>query len=134
MQKQLLFLFGLSFMMGCATRPTPTSYERSVGYEAINETYMAGKNGVVLRKNPRIYTQICKNIRVGDTLYVYGRLNFNWLVVRRNGKRYFAPSTGLYSYSAWQTREDNLKSNASTQSAYPYGPGQNKNTGLRPEK
>lgn len=103
MKKKLLYLFSFYLISGCTPPPSPSSYERSKDYQAINKTYTAGRIGASLRKFPKISTPISKNIQVGDTVYVYGRLNQEWYVVRRNGKRYFAPFKNIYPFNALET-------------------------------
>ncbi|QMU31335.1 SH3 domain-containing protein [Adhaeribacter radiodurans] len=98
MKTNLLYLLSFYFISGCAPTLSPSSYEGSSNYKPINETYTAGRSGVSLRRIPKIFAPVSKNIQVGDTVYVYGRLNHDWYVVRRNGRKYFAPFRNIYQF------------------------------------
>ncbi|MDQ4141279.1 MAG: hypothetical protein M3142_12250 [Bacteroidota bacterium] len=98
MKKTLLYLLSFYFISGCTPSLSPSAYELRNDYEPVGETYTAGRSGVSLRKIPKILAPVSKNIGVGDTVYVYGRLNLDWYVVRRNGKKYFAPYKNIYQF------------------------------------
>ena len=99
MKHLLLSLVTFSCISACTRPQAVSSYTQHEGYEAINATYTAGRAGAVLRKYPKVLTPILKNVRVGDTLYVHGRIKHDWYVVRRNGKKYFAPYRDIYAFS-----------------------------------
>ncbi len=99
MKQFLLALLACTCTTACTLPLSTTAYDQHEGYEAINATYTAGRTGAVLRKYPKVFTPILKNVRVGDTLYVHGRINHDWYVVRRNGKKYFAPYREIYAFS-----------------------------------
>ncbi|RDC63413.1 SH3 domain-containing protein [Adhaeribacter pallidiroseus] len=99
MKQILLALLASACTTGCTLPLSTTAYNQHEGYHAINATYTAGRTGAVLRKYPKVFTPILKNVRVGDTLYVHGRINHDWYVVRRSGKKYFAPYRDIYAFS-----------------------------------
>ncbi|QNF35281.1 hypothetical protein HUW51_22115 [Adhaeribacter swui] len=99
MKQTLLALFTLTCFTGCTPLLKATAYEHPTGYEEINATYTAGRKGVVLRKYPKIFNPIFKNIRVGDTIFVHGQINHEWYVVRNKGKKYYAPYRDIYPFS-----------------------------------
>ena len=99
MKQTLLVLFAFACLTGCSSALKTTSYEQPKNYEVINATYTAGRKGVVLRKFPKVFTPIFKNIRVGDTIFVHGQINHEWYVVRNKGKKYYAPYRDIYPFS-----------------------------------
>ncbi|PSR55649.1 hypothetical protein AHMF7605_20130 [Adhaeribacter arboris] len=98
MKKNLLYLLSFYLLSGCTYSLSPSSYELSSNFRPILETFTAGRSGVSLRKIPNTFAPVFKSIRVGDTIFVYGRLNYDWYVVRRNGKKYFAPFKNIYQF------------------------------------
>ncbi len=99
MKQTLLALLACACITGCTLPLSTTAYNQHEGYESINATYTVGRTGAVLRKYPKVFTPILKTIRVGDTIYVHGRINHEWYVVRRSGKKYFAPYREIYAFS-----------------------------------
>ncbi len=105
MKQTLLALLACACITGCTLPFATTAYNQQEGYQAINATYTAGRSGAVLRKYPKVLNPILKTIRVGDTIYVHGRINHEWYVVRRSGKKYFAPYREIYAFSIMDIAE-----------------------------
>ena len=99
MKQFLLALLTSACTTACTLPLSTTAYNQHAGYAPINATYTAGRTGAVLRKYPKVFTPVVKNVRVGDTLYVHGRINHDWYVVRQNGKKYYAPYRDIYAFS-----------------------------------